>query len=61
MMTTPAHYDYVVIGCGSIGSMALWQLTELALGASVLGIERFDRVHTKGSYSGESRLFRVAL
>lgn len=61
MMTTPAHYDYVVIGCGTIGSMALWQLTELAPGASVLGIERFDRVHTKGSYSGESRLFRVAL
>lgn len=60
-MTTPAHYDYVVIGCGTIGSMALWQLTELAPGASILGIERFDRVHTKGSYSGESRLFRVAL
>lgn len=55
------HYDYVVIGCGTIGSMALWQLTELVPGASVLGIERFDRVHTKGSYSGESRLFRVAL
>lgn len=55
------HYDYVVIGCGTIGSMALWQLTELAPGARILGIERFDRVHTKGSYSGESRLFRVAL
>jgi sarcosine oxidase len=61
MMNTSDHYDYVVIGCGTIGSMALWQLTELAPGASVLGIERFDRVHTKGSYSGESRLFRVAL
>ncbi|AGP30454.1 FAD-dependent oxidoreductase [Corynebacterium terpenotabidum] len=58
---TPTHYDYAVIGCGTIGSMALWQLTELAPEASVLGIERFDRVHTKGSYSGESRLFRVAL
>lgn len=60
-MTTPAHYDYVVIGCGTIGPMALWQLTELVPGASLLGIERFDRVHTKGSYSGESRLIRVAL
>lgn len=60
-MNTPAHYDYVVIGCGTIGSMVLWQLTELAPGARILGIERFDRVHTKGSYSGESRLFRVAL
>ena len=56
-----AHYDYAVIGCGTIGSMALWQLTEQAPGARILGIERFDRVHTKGSYSGESRLFRVAL
>ena len=55
------HYDYVVIGCGSIGSMALWQLTELAPDADILGIERFGRIHTKGSYSGESRLFRVAL
>ncbi|MEJ6550442.1 FAD-dependent oxidoreductase [Corynebacterium sp. USCH3] len=55
------HYDYVVVGCGSIGSMALWQLTERAPGARILGIERFGRIHTKGSYSGESRLFRVAL
>lgn len=64
MMTTHAtttHYDYVVIGSGAIGSMALWQLSELDPDATVLGIERFDRVHTKGSYSGESRLFRVAL
>lgn len=55
------HYDYVVVGCGTIGSMALWQLTDIAPGASVLGIERFTRVHTRGSYAGESRLFRVAL
>lgn len=44
-----------------MGSMALWQLTELAPGAKILGIEKFGRVHTKGSYAGESRLFRVAL
>lgn len=64
MMThhsTSNHYDYVVIGSGAIGSMALWQLSERRPEASILGIERFDRVHTKGSYSGESRLFRVAL
>ncbi|MGP9722922.1 FAD-dependent oxidoreductase [Corynebacterium sp. AOP40-9SA-29] len=57
----PEHYDYVVVGCGSIGSMALWQLTERAPDARILGLERFGRIHTKGSYSGESRLFRVAL
>ncbi|MGO1949390.1 MAG: FAD-dependent oxidoreductase [Mycobacteriaceae bacterium] len=55
------HYDYVVIGCGTIGSMALWQLSDLAPDARILGIERFGRIHTRGSYSGESRLFRVAL
>ncbi|WP_459610626.1 N-methyl-L-tryptophan oxidase [Corynebacterium urogenitale] len=54
-------YDYVVIGCGTMGSMALWQLGQLApAGSRILGIEKFGRVHTKGSYSGESRLFRLA-
>jgi sarcosine oxidase len=50
--------DVVVVGLGSIGSMALWQLAER--GADVLGIEQFGRVHTHGAYAGESRLFRVA-
>lgn len=61
MTADTPHYDYAVIGCGTMGSMALWQLTELAPGAKILGIEKFGRVHTKGSYAGESRLFRVAL
>lgn len=59
--STMDSYDYVVIGCGTMGSMALWQLGQLAsAGSSILGIEKFGRVHTKGSYSGESRLFRLA-
>ncbi|WP_245802113.1 N-methyl-L-tryptophan oxidase [Corynebacterium pacaense] len=54
--------DIAVIGAGSMGAMALWQLTEQAAeGTSILGIEKHGRIHTKGSYSGESRLFRVAL
>lgn len=53
--------DYAVIGVGTMGSMALWQLAEAAPGAKILGIEQFGRVHTRGSYAGESRLFRVAL
>jgi sarcosine oxidase len=48
----------IVIGLGSMGSMALWQLAER--GIDVLGIEQFGRVHTYGAYAGESRLFRVA-
>lgn len=50
--------DVVVVGLGSIGSMALWQLAKR--GVDVLGIEQFGRVHTYGAYAGESRLFRVA-
>ena len=50
--------EVVVIGLGSMGSMALWQLAER--GVDVLGIEQFGRVHTYGAYAGESRLFRVA-
>lgn len=59
--TKSASYDYVVIGCGTMGSMALWQLGQIAReGSCILGIEKYGRVHTKGSYSGESRLFRLA-
>jgi sarcosine oxidase len=50
--------DVVVVGLGSMGSMALWQLAKR--GVDVLGIEQFGRVHTNGAYAGESRLFRVA-
>ena len=56
------YYDYVVVGCGTMGSMALWQLTETAPeGSTILGVEQFGRVHTKGSYAGESRLFRLIM
>ncbi|MDJ0348348.1 N-methyl-L-tryptophan oxidase [Cryobacterium sp. PH29-G1] len=51
--------DIVVIGLGTMGSMALWQAAE-ADGQSVLGIEQFGPVHANGAYAGESRLFRVA-
>lgn len=38
--------------------MASWQLARR--GVEVLGLEQFGRIHTRGAYSGESRLFRVA-
>lgn len=57
-MTYTDRKDVVVIGLGSMGAMALWQLARR--GTDVLGIEQFGRVHTHGGYSGESRLFRVA-
>lgn len=50
--------DVVVVGLGSMGSMALWQLARR--GHSAVGIEQYGRVHAAGAYPGESRLFRVA-
>ena len=51
--------DIVVIGLGTMGSMALWQLASTTR-QKVLGIEQYGPVHPNGAYAGESRLFRVA-
>ncbi|MGA9869543.1 MAG: N-methyl-L-tryptophan oxidase [Rhodococcus sp. (in: high G+C Gram-positive bacteria)] len=53
------HADVVVIGLGSVGSMTLWQLAKR--GVDVVGVEQFGIGHTRGSYSGDSRLFRTAV
>lgn len=53
------EFDVAVIGLGSVGSMAMWQLcttTDL----SVVGIEQWGVGHSYGSYAGESRVFRAA-
>ncbi|TDP90719.1 sarcosine oxidase [Leucobacter luti] len=52
--------DVVVIGAGAVGAMALWQLSKRE-GLSVVGIEQYGRVHSHGSYAGESRVFRTAV
>ncbi|PXX71448.1 monomeric sarcosine oxidase [Nocardia tenerifensis] len=51
--------DVVVIGLGSAGSMALWQLAKRGL--DVVGVEQFGIGHARGSYAGDSRLFRSAV
>ncbi len=48
-----------VIGLGSTGSMALWQLSRTP-GVDAIGIEQFGIGHGYGAYTGESRLFRTA-
>lgn len=53
-------YDVAVVGLGSSGSMALWQMSQVD-GLSVVGIEQFGIGHTYGSFTGESRLFRTAV
>lgn len=57
MMT---KYDVAVIGLGTTGSMALWQLSQVP-DLAVIGLEQFGVGHTYGSFTGESRLFRTAV
>lgn len=48
----------IVIGLGGAGSFAAAKLAEEGL--AVIGLEADDLIHTRGAYSGESRLFRAA-
>ncbi len=50
--------DVAVIGAGSTGSMALWQLARR--GVPVIGFEQFGPGHDRGAAGGETRIFRTA-
>jgi sarcosine oxidase len=49
--------DVVIVGTGSVGSMAAWQLA--ARGLRVVGIDRFPVPGPFSAYAGESRVFRM--
>ena len=49
--------DVAVIGVGSVGAMASWQLA--ARGLSVVGVDRFMVPGPFSAYAGESRVFRM--
>lgn len=49
----------VVVGLGAVGAMTAWQLSRRE-GVRVVGVEQYGRVHAKGAYAGESRVFRTA-
>jgi len=51
-------YDVIVIGLGAMGSAALFHLARR--GRSVLGLERFDIPHDRGSSHGVTRIIRLA-
>jgi sarcosine oxidase len=51
-------YDVIVIGCGGVGSAALWHLA--SRGARVLGIDQFAPGHGRGSSHGQTRVIRQA-
>jgi sarcosine oxidase len=50
------HYDVIVIGLGSMGSTAAYQLAKR--GQRVLGLEQFGPAHDLGSHHGGSRVIR---
>ena len=51
------HFEYIVLGCGGIGSAALYWLSRRA-GADVLGIEQFQLFHHNGGTQNRSRIIR---
>jgi sarcosine oxidase len=51
-------FDSIVLGVGGMGSATLYQLARR--GVRVLGLERFDIPHDRGSSHGVTRLIRLA-
>ncbi|MCR2823107.1 N-methyl-L-tryptophan oxidase [Lederbergia panacisoli] len=57
-MTEDFKWDVAVVGLGSMGSFAFWQLARM--GVNVVGFDRFRPGHDKGAGHGETRIFRTA-
>ncbi len=58
-MTNKKHtYDVIIVGLGSMGSSTLYHLS--TRGFKVLGVDRYQVPHDKGSHTGQSRLIRKA-
>ncbi|HWU45639.1 MAG TPA: N-methyl-L-tryptophan oxidase [Humibacter sp.] len=53
---TALETDVVIVGAGSVGSMASWQLA--SRGLRVIGLDRFSIPGPFSAYAGESRIFR---
>jgi len=58
-MSSTEQASVAVIGMGTVGAMAAWQLSKLVPGR-IIGIEQYGVAHAYGAYAGESRLFRTA-
>ena len=52
-------YDLIVVGLGAMGSAVTYQAAKRGL--SVLGIDRFDPPHHRGSTHAETRITRLAV
>lgn len=51
-------YDTIVLGCGGVGSAALYWLSR-RLSREVLGLEQFEIGHSKGGSQDHSRIIRL--
>src|SRR5215217_586879 len=57
--TTPMKaYDVAVVGLGAMGSAAVYHLARR--GARVLGLDRFEPGHDRGSSHGATRIIRLS-
>ncbi len=52
------HFDTIVLGGGTMGTAAAWELGKR--GERALVLEQFDHVHSLGSHSGYTRIIRHA-
>jgi sarcosine oxidase len=55
---TRSFYEYIVLGCGGIGSATAFWLSRRA-GAEVLGLEQFELGHSRGGSQDFSRIIRL--
>ena len=52
------HFDVIVLGGGTMGTAAAWELGKR--GEKALVLEQFSHVHSLGSHSGQTRIIRHA-
>lgn len=52
-------YDFIVVGCGGIGSAAVYWLSRIA-GRDVLALEQFHIRHDNGASQDHSRIIRLS-
>ncbi len=58
-MATKTSFEYIVLGCGGIGSAAAYWLARRA-GGEVLGLEQFELGHNRGGSQDHSRIIRLS-
>src|SRR5271165_7045766 len=58
MRSDNKSFDVIVVGLGTFGSSACYQMAKR--GARVLGLEKWDIPHGMGSAAGYSRMIRLS-